>query len=41
VFARPEVPAEVEYALSEAGDSTRPIIASMQEWGLGYKEQVR
>ena len=37
----PEVPVRVEYALSEVGDSMRPIIASMQEWGLGYQEQVR
>ena len=37
----PEVPVRVEYALSEVGDSMRPIIASMQEWGLGYQEKVR
>ena len=37
----PEAPVRVEYALSEVGDSMRPIIASMQEWGLGYQEKVR
>jgi DNA-binding HxlR family transcriptional regulator len=37
----PEVPVRVEYALSEVGDSMRLIIASMQEWGLGYQEKVR
>ena len=37
----PEVPVRVEYALSETGESMRPIIASMQEWGLAYQERVR
>ena len=37
----PEVPVRVEYALSEVGESMRPIIASMQAWGLGYQEKVR
>ena len=37
----PEVPVRVEYALSDVGESVRPIIASIQEWGLGYQEAVR
>ncbi len=37
----PEVPVRVEYALSPVGNSMRPIIASMQEWGLGYQKSVR
>ena len=37
----PEVPVRVEYALSETGESMRPIIASMREWGLAYQERVR
>lgn len=33
----PEVPPRVEYALSELGETMRPILASMEQWGTNYK----
>lgn len=35
----PEVPPRVEYALSDLGESMRPIIKSMETFGIDYKEQ--
>jgi DNA-binding HxlR family transcriptional regulator len=33
----PEIPPRVEYALSELGESMRPILKSMETWGTKYK----
>ena len=33
----PEVPPHVEYKLTEMGESMRPVLAAMQEWGTEYK----
>ena len=39
VFA--EVPLHVEYALTELGESMRPILKAMEAWGLYYQEQFK
>ena len=34
----PEAPPHVEYALSDLGETMRPILDAMKEWGTWYKE---
>ena len=36
----PEVPPRVEYALSELGETIRPILDAMAVWGANYKENL-
>lgn len=36
----PEVPPRVEYALSELGESMRPILDAMYQWGTEYKSTL-
>ena len=37
----PEIPPHTEYALSDLGETMRPIIDSMATWGTGYQKIVR
>ena len=36
----PEVPPKVEYALSDLGETMRPIINALGEWGINYQNLV-
>lgn len=35
-----EVPPKVEYSLSELGETMRPVIKSMHNWGIEYQNLV-
>lgn len=37
----PEVPPRVEYSLSETGESLRPVLKSLEDWGNAYKQGMK
>ena len=37
----PEEPLRVEYSLTELGETLRPVLKSMESWGLYYKETLK
>lgn len=36
-----EVPPRVEYALNEVGETLRPVIKAMEDWGVLYKSLIK
>lgn len=36
----PVIPPKVEYALTPLGESLKPLIDAMHQWGLHYEEKV-
>lgn len=37
----PEVPPRVEYSLTELGESMRPVLSTMGDWGKVYKDALQ
>lgn len=37
----PEVPPKVEYSLSPLGETMRPVISVMEQWGTEYKKNIQ
>ena len=35
-----EIPPRVEYSLSPLGETMRPIISAMHDWGIFYKQHI-
>ena len=35
-----EVPLHVEYSLTEMGETLRPVLKSMEAWGMDYKQRM-
>ncbi len=38
--AVPEMPPRVEYSLSEFGETMRPILEALREWGMTNNERI-
>ena len=36
-----EVPPRVEYSLTETGLSLKPVLSSLADWGMAYREQCK
>lgn len=37
----PEVPPRVEYSMTDFGNTLKPVLLSMQEWGNDFKKTLR
>lgn len=37
----PEVPPRVEYSLTETGQSLRPVLDALSNWGMQYKNSLQ
>ena len=36
-----EIPPRVEYALTDLGETLRPVLLAIQQWGIAYKEKMQ